>query len=246
MNYFTAFKSVLCGVTLSLNMPNRIGEYAGRIIYVKDGERLKAISVSMVGSMAQLIVTMLLGCAGLSCLFFVTTEQNIPTGITAFWLDFFWYASIIGSTFFLMLFFKLNWLVRIIKKIPRANRLSKYIDVLELFDAKILLRLLLLSLLRYIVFILQYILLLQVIQVDQNWWPAFCSIAVMFWILAVIPSFAIADLGIRGTVAKALFAYSHNTIGILAVTFGIWLINLFIPALAGSLLILGLKIKKEK
>ena len=73
----------------------------------------------------------------------------------------------------------------------------------------------------------------------------FWLVAVMFWILAIIPSFAIADLGIRGTVARTLFSHSANTIGILAVTFGIWFVNLFIPALIGSLLILGIKIKKD-
>ena len=35
--FFTAYKSVLSGVTLSLNTPNRIGEYGGRILYVKEG-----------------------------------------------------------------------------------------------------------------------------------------------------------------------------------------------------------------
>jgi len=42
-----------------------------------------------------------------------------------------------------------------------------------------------------------------------------------------------------------LFSYSLNTIGILTATFGIWFVNLFIPALIGSLLILGIKIKKD-
>ena len=41
MSFFTAFKSVLTGVTLSLNTPNRIGEYGGRILYVKEGTGLK-------------------------------------------------------------------------------------------------------------------------------------------------------------------------------------------------------------
>jgi hypothetical protein len=40
--------------------------------------------------------------------------------------------------------------------------------------------------------------------------------------------------------------YSANVIGIIGTTFGIWFINLFIPALAGSILILGIKILKEK
>ena len=88
--------------------------------------------------------------------------------------------------------------------------------------------------------------MLQVMQVEQNYWPGFWLTSVMFWIMAIIPSFAIAELGIRGTVAKTLFAYSLNTIGILAVTFHIWFVNLFVPALTGSLLILGIKLKKEK
>jgi hypothetical protein len=112
-------------------------------------------------------------------------------------------------------------------------------------DAKFLLRLLFLSFLRYLVFVLQYIFMLQIMQVDQDYWQSFWLITVMFWVLAIIPSFAIAELGIRGTVAKTLFAFSKNVIGILAVTFSIWFINLFIPALIGSLLILGFKTKKE-
>ena len=41
ISFFTAFKAVLSGLTLSLNTPNRIGEYGGRILYVKDGNRIK-------------------------------------------------------------------------------------------------------------------------------------------------------------------------------------------------------------
>ena len=37
MDFLTAYKSVLSGVTLSINTPNRIGEYGGRILYIKGG-----------------------------------------------------------------------------------------------------------------------------------------------------------------------------------------------------------------
>jgi hypothetical protein len=109
-----------------------------------------------------------------------------------------------------------------------------------------LLRLLSLSLYRYMVFVLQYIFMLQLLQVEQSVWTGYWIITVMFWILAIIPSIAIAELGIRGSVAKTMFSYSTNTLGILTATFGIWFVNLFIPALIGSLLILGFKTKKEK
>ncbi len=246
MSFITAFKSVLCGVTFSLNTPNRIGEYGGRIIFVNKGNRLKAISLSVVAGMAQLIITMLMGCLGLAYLLFMRNEAGSLPGIPVFWVSIFFYASIFGTCIFVLFFFRLGLLLRLLKKFPYANRFLKYINVLETFDAKFLLRLLSISFFRYIIFVLQYIFILQVLQVEQNVWTGFWIITVMFWILAIIPSIAIAELGIRGTVAKALFSYSSNTIGILTATFGIWFINLFIPALIGSLLILGIKIKKDK
>ncbi len=246
MRFFTAFKSVLCGVTLSLNTPNRIGEYGGRILFVNEGNRIKAITLSIAGGMAQLIITMLMGCFGLTYLLFTMDDSGMLMSISVFWIKIFLYGSIFGTVIFIFFFFRLSWLIRLLEKLPYADRFSKYINVLETFDAKVLLRLLLISMFRYIVFVLQYIFMLQLLQVEQNVWLGFWMITVMFWILAIIPSFAIAELGIRGTVAKTLFYYSNNTIGILTATSGIWFINLFIPALIGSLLILGIKIKKEK
>ena len=92
----------------------------------------------------------------------------------------------------------MSWLIRLVEKLPYADRFSKYINVLETFDAKILLRLLSISFFRYIVFVLQYIFMLQLLQVEQNVWTGFWMITVMFWILAIIPSFAIAELGYKG------------------------------------------------
>ena len=246
LSFFTAFKSVLCGVTLSLNTPNRIGEYGGRILFVHEGNRLKAITLSIAGGMAQLIITMLMGCLGLTYLLFTMDASGNLMGISVFWIRIFLYGSIFGTIIFIFFFFRLGWLIRLLEKLPYADRFLKYINVLETFDAKILLRLLSISFFRYIVFVLQYIFMLQLLQVEQNVWSGLWVITVMFWILAIIPSFAIAELGIRGTIAKTLFSYSSNTIGILTATFGIWFVNLFIPALIGSLLILGIKIKKAK
>ena len=245
ISFIAAFKSVLCGVTFSLNTPNRMGEFAGRILFVDEGKRLKAITLSVAGGIAQLIITMLMGCFGLIYLVINSGDPETVPGISAFWLQFFLYSSILATVIFIFFFFRFGWLIKLLEKLPYADRFSKYISVLEAFDAKILLRLLSISFFRYVVFVLQYIFMLQLLQVEQNVWSGFWIITVMFWILAIIPSFAIADLGIRGTVAKTLFSYSSNTIGILTATFGIWFVNLFIPALIGSLLILGIKIKKE-
>ena len=240
-----AFKSILCGVTFSLNLPNRMGEYAGRVLFVQEGNRLKSISLSIAGGITQLIVTMLMGCLGIAYLFFSGHEAWQAIGLSEVWLKVFLFGSIFATVVLFFFLFRLRWMTGLLGKLPYAHRFIGYINVLEQLDAKILLRLLLLSLLRYMVFVLQYIFMLQIMQVDQEYWQSFWLVSVMFWVLAIIPSIAIAELGIRGTVAKTIFAFSKNLVGILAVTFSIWFINLFIPALIGSLLILSFKIKKK-
>ncbi len=248
INYFVAFKAVLSGVTLSLNTPNRIGEYGGRILYINEGNRIKAISVSIAGSMSQLIITLLMGCGGL--IFILFTKQSAAEhimGLSFFWIKILLLISAITAGVLLIIYFRLSWLIKIIEKIPPVVKYAHYINVLEDFHAKELLRLLFLSFFRFMVFVIQYILLLQVLKVEITWIEGFWIISILFLVLAIIPSFAIADLGIRGKFSiELLTLYSANTIGIIGTTFGIWFINLFIPAIAGSILILSVKIFKER
>jgi hypothetical protein len=147
----------------------------------------------------------------------------------------------------ILFFFRLAWLTGLIEKFSKAKKFIQYVKVLEEFTPKLLLRLLSLSFFRYLVFVLQYILLLQVLNVTIFWVDSFWVISILFLVLAVVPSFAIADLGIRGKFSTELLSvYSLNTVGILGTTFGIWIINLFVPAVVGSILILGIRFFKDK
>jgi hypothetical protein len=63
-----------------------------------------------------------------------------------------------------------------------------------------------------------------------------------FFAMAVIPSFAIAELPVRGTLSLWLIGlFSTNKAGIVLTTVCIWLINLIVPAIAGAFLLLGNK-----
>ena len=248
IRYLRAYRSVLSGLALSLNTPNRMGEYGGRILYVKDGSRLKAISLSIAGSISQLIITLLLGCGGLIyILYFKTLPSGSLMGLSVYWIKVLLFISSVVTALLILFFFRLSWLISLLEKIPGSLKFIEYFNVLDKFTAKLLLRLLSLSLFRYLVFVLQYILLLEVLHVEIFWSDCFWIISILFLVLAIVPSFAIADLGIRGKFSTGLLSlYSINTIGILGTTFGIWFINLFVPALAGSILILGIKFFKEK
>ena len=67
-------------------------------------------------------------------------------------------------------------------------------------------------------------------------------IMTMRLVVSVIPTIAITEIGIRGSVAVFLFGLlSSNIVGILSATFVMWVINLLLPALLGTLFIFTLK-----
>jgi hypothetical protein len=137
----------------------------------------------------------------------------------------------------------LQWLERI----PKTGRFMQYLVIIERLPVRFLLRVAFLSVLRYIVFVIQYILLLQLFNVEIDAWQAFWLISVLYVVLAVTPTITLAELGIRGQVSLVLFGMvSSNSLGIEVAATAIWVINLVLPALAGSLLFLGIKIFSDK
>lgn len=243
-----SFKAILSGVSLAMNTPNRVGEYFGRILYVEEGNRIRAIALTLVGSMSQLIITMLAGCIGLLFLRYELENTNsLNVGLSLIWINTTIYSTLAGVIGLLLFYFKLSWTIKLLEKIPFVSKYTYFIQKLEEFEWKELLRVLLLSLLRYGVFIVQYVLLLQVFDVNISVLQSMWLTMVMFLALAVIPTIALAELGLRGQLSMHLFGlFSNNTLGIVFTATGIWLINLVVPALAGSLFILGVKMFRSK
>ncbi|MCW3109549.1 MAG: hypothetical protein JWQ09_4055 [Segetibacter sp.] len=250
ISFLTAFRAILSGLSVSvaMNTPNGAGEYFGRILYVKQGNRIRAITLTLVGSISQLIVTMFLGTIGLFLLrnnFYNATNETIHLSLRL--IDGIAYGSIAFTTFLIGVYFELSWLVRLLEKIPFVARYSFFIQKLEDFRWQELLKVLLISIVRYSVFVVQYLLLLQVFNVGINVVTAFWLITVMFLALAVVPTIALAELGVRGKISIFLFGvFSANTVGIVFTASAIWLINLVVPALAGSLFLLGIKLFRNK
>ncbi|MEO5968080.1 MAG: hypothetical protein ABIP68_00720, partial [Ferruginibacter sp.] len=122
----------------------------------------------------------------------------------------------------------------------------KYVVVLKDFSGKQLLRIVLLSFVRYLVFILQYVILLHLMDVKIDPFLCIWILSIFFLILAFAPTIGFIDLPLRAFAAVALFKiYSQNVAGIQAASFGIWLINLIVPAFIGSFLIIGIKFLKQ-
>ena len=242
-----SFKAIFTGNTMAFFTPNRIGEYMGRMLYLKQGRRIESIAVTLVCSMAQLLITLVMGLVGL---IFIRDEMlQRPEGQDILlWMEVLLYFVIGAILFVAAFYFRVAWLVRRFEKIALLGKFVRYIKVLDSFNATILWRILSLSGFRYLVFLLQYYLLFRVFDVDISWAESFFAISVVFLILAIVPSIAIlSDLGIRWKASiELVHLFSANSVGILATSLAIWTINLVIPALMGSLLILGIKLFRNK
>ncbi|MEJ7589821.1 MAG: lysylphosphatidylglycerol synthase transmembrane domain-containing protein [Ferruginibacter sp.] len=247
-SFLRAFKSVLTGCSVTMLTPNRIGEYGGRILYVEDEKKVKAISLSLVGSISQLLITMVMGCTGLLYLRYLShNNQGGVAVLPVFWGDVLIYLSI-GLTLVLLLFYlRLGWLVRTMERLPSLQKIVNHIRVLDEFNDYHLVQILFLSFVRYLVFVLQYVLMLQVMQVEIPVWLCFWLITVFYLVMAVAPSIGFIELPVRVTASWVILKlHTANELGVGTASFAIWLINLVIPAVIGSLLILSIKIVKEK
>jgi hypothetical protein len=250
ISYLRAFKAVLSGLSVSvaMNTPNGVGEYFGRILYVREGNRLRAIALTFVGNISQLIITVSFGWMGL--IFLRYNLENLPqldVGLPIKWIRVLLLGSLAGVFILLFVYFKISWFIRLLERIPFVSKYAFFIQKLEEFEWRELLKVLLMSMLRYSVFIAQYVLLLQVFDVQITLLQSCWLTMVMFLALAIVPTIALAELGLRGQLSIHLFGlFSNNTLGIVLTATGIWLINLIVPALAGSLFILGIKLFRSK
>ena len=109
-----------------------------------------------------------------------------------------------------------------------------------------LLEVLLYSVARYAVFTTQFFILLQVFDVEVAYVDSMILITTMLFIVSIIPSIAITEIGVRGSVALFLFGLvSSNTVGILSSAFVMWVINLLLPAMLGTIFIFTLKFFRQ-
>jgi len=249
--------AVLTGVTVSIFTPNRVGEYFGRAFLLREASPLKAILLTIVGSMSQLLVTVLIGSAALLVflpLYFPFSGSWNPAmylGLLA--------GIVTANVAFMLFYFNVPLLGSLSGWVERKNweRINSYLKVLNEFSRRELLNVLLMSLLRYMVFSFQFFLVLRLFGIPVTAAQAAMAIPVIYLALAAIPTVALSELGVRGSVA--IFVFGIITTGTLAgaampgglslaivsATTLLWIINLALPALTGAFFVYKLKFIRQ-
>lgn len=241
IGFARAFKAILAGTCIASFTPNRVGEYLGRMLFVDPENKVVSVAPTILCSMSQMLVTLITGSVGLylysgfqafTSSAWISSELFKPAII----------ATVLTAVVLALVYFKFDPLVKRLNKWLIKNK--KTLSLPENFSFSTLSGILFLSTLRYLVFILQYGLLFSLFGIPLLGLQVFAGVSVMFVLMAIVPTLTfLTDLGFRWAVGIQVFqVFTFNTAGILAVSLGIWLINLIIPALVGSLLILRIKL----
>lgn len=226
----TSLKSVLAGLSTGYITPNRIGDFAGRVLFLPNEHRLSGIALSLINSLTQNIVVAIFGLAG--ALFYFTkyrSENNFSNYLI--WIG-------IGFTLSLLLYFAFPKLLNKLKTGSLSQKVRGMIASLTKFTFSDLTVIVLISVFRYAIFCLQYFLLLHFFEINAPFSQALFAIPTMYLLITFTPSLAASEPAIRGSYAVLIFSvFSGNTIGIMLTGILIWLINFVVPMLTGTVLI---------
>jgi hypothetical protein len=220
MSVFQSLKTVLVGQAFAFFTPVRSGDYVGRILFLAPENKLKGLAQMAWASYAQLLITLGMGTGAL---FF-----NLP------FLP--WLKKVMPLV-------TLSAILIYFSKGHYKGWLSK-LTSLQISN-KLKIQLLLLSLLKYFIFILQYTWVVKILAIPIAPTDLWVALAVLLMCLSVIPAIALTDLIIRGQLIVLLLApWYSNSLMLICLSTIVWVVNFLLPAVIGSFLLLGFKIKR--
>ena len=249
-----SIQAVFAGTAISIFTPNRIGDYLGRIFILKKGDRLDGTVATIVGNISQLLVTLIMG---LMALFYyaeewVSGQLNWPQ----IWIYIFRVLIIATLIALVWSFFKFPSIEKQLNKKLEIYKypIIKHFNLLSEYSSAELLRVLILSSFRYLVYSSQFYLLLLAFGIPINWFDGFMSIFLIFFGITIVPSIAVAELGIRAFISLLVFqiiglsSSSQLDLALVSATSALWLINIALASFIGGLFIFNLRFirKSEK
>jgi hypothetical protein len=236
MSVWKAIEAVFCGLTWAVFTPNRIGEYGGRVMFLPNRKRIHGVFAMAVGSFGQNVITNVLG-AGASVWFlysFIPLNSWLMLGISLVALGF--------MAIMLTFYFHIRWMVSLLNRIKFLKKYHRFFDIMGNYKTAELLKIMWFCLARFFVFTFQYYLIIHLLVPEIPILEMSLIMFVFFFIQSAIPSLDIIDFGVRNFTANMLFSYVTTQYFAIAVAISlIYIINLIIPAILGSVFVLKLK-----
>lgn len=236
LSLFTSIKAVLAGISTGFFTPNRVGELVGRVMFLSEDNRKSGVTLSLVNSLTQNLIMALCGLP--ACLLFFTQTVGAVEMNTTYYLLF----VIAFLVFFGLFYFALPRLSRKFKSNRFAQVILPFTDCLTGYSFRQLTGIMLISLVRYLVFCVQFFFMLRFFDVHLAPWQALISIPTTYLFVTFTPSFAFSEAAVRSSYAVLVIgAFSGQVVSIALAGLCIWLINFVIPMLVGSVVMVRKK-----
>lgn len=216
ISLWTATKATLAGLASSVITPFRLGDPVGKVLFLKEGNRIQGSFLSVTGSLAQLAATILFGLLSIAALSITTLGKALA--------NYYLYGAIVIITSIIAGSIAFYF----IKK-RYADKLQATLSL----GKKNLSRVMFLSIVRYALFILQFILVFMAYG-EFKITSVVLLTPVYFFVAAFVPMFIVTEGPTRGAIALAVFAGLANPFSVATM---VWIINLLIPAIAGLIFI---------
>ncbi len=225
LNYKSALKQCLSALTASLITPNRVGDYVAKAIYYPKDKAKKIVGLNAIGQFTQLFITLVFGIMGLIYMY-LNFGLNASINLNFIWI-------LVAVILILSMSKYGRFYINRVKQFYISIPLLSHLKVLGI------------SLLRYVVFSHQFYLLILVFGLQIVYLPSMMAIFSMYLLASIVPPLAILDWAVKGSVAVFVFGFLHaNTFLILEISLLMWALNFAIPALIGSVFVFQYKTSK--
>lgn len=234
--------AVIGAYPLGLLTPGRLGDYAGRALYLRN----VPVSTTAALTFAERTAT-LACCVAFGTLFlpFWVVGREASDGWV--WLI---PAGVLAASLLMTMVLRPRTAGRAIGAALPFRRVRPAVAALGALPASEARRLLALSALRYGVFSAQFVLLLRAFAGTEAWpfaeWAgAAAGVTLVFFAKSAVPGVTLGDLGVREG-AAVYFLASFGEAAAFNASLGLFAINLLVPALAGLTLVTRLRVEGRR
>ncbi|MCS6819686.1 MAG: hypothetical protein RMJ53_05960 [Chitinophagales bacterium] len=218
INIKSAWHSVMMGLAFGVLTPWRSGEMIGRLSSHQLHKLPATLMLLAIGSAIQFLITVGIG------IFFLSQFISIET-----------YPLLCYSCAGLIVFLPVFAMLYIKPNFKRLNNIL----LLIYNNRPIIIKVSVLSLLRYTVYVLQWAIALYIFSVSDNIFLLMAGTTVSLFLQTISPALPLFDIAVRGGISLLVFSsLSSNPLPILMSSLIIWLLNIVIPSLAGIFILL--------
>lgn len=234
VSYLTALKSVFSGICVGNIAPGRAMEFLAKIIFFKYENRPSITVLHFINGMFQMLITVTVGVIAISLKLNQTNNSStfiylVLAGGLCMILFFCW--AILNVSFIQKKLKFIKWF----KNIPETSSIK--------FKKSLIVKLVSLSIIRYLVFTTQFYLIYNSLSPQNNILSIFMSIASYFMLTSLIPMISFIEPAIRAAIALFVFNETNDdTITVVLASTFVWIINVVVPSILGYIVILKTKL----